>query len=923
MYNEGITSKQEENVKSTTLRRRAVLYGIGYALGFFVIALAHAWPFIRSGKYFVFGADGYTQMFPVFCYMLDYVKELLRTWLQEGFSFSSIPLYDFSLGLGGDILSTLNWHGFGNVFYLLALPVDSAKLPLAYSLILVLQYFLAGLAFWGFAWKIGYRDWGGVLGAWVYVFTGFYLMTVEHPLMAHAVFYLPLVLWGAEKILRRESPLLLALSVFFLALSGFYFLFITSVILAFYILIRVWQQGDKPYWKTLILQVLRQLAAYLSGLAMACVVFLPSVLGYLHSNRTGGARPWAQMLFIGWKELLQWFAQWLDPSVDWSVCGLCVLALAVFLAGPRKEGRERTALLAGLCLAAVFVICPLAQSALVGFGQSEYTRFWYGISFLLACLTAKMYPALFSLSRRQLLAGGAAVLLYGAALLACGSNTQQKLGLVFLAAFWLAAMAMKWAGGKKPVLAQKAGGVVLTGLVLCQLGLGFYKDAQAVSPAYRDGRFARQMPMITEANLPGATFRVDAGDVTFHQWWASSNAAMVGQYMGLSEYFSILREEYARSMLEDWALAPAQQGSFSFQSLDGCAALNTLASVRYVILREGEEAYLPYGYELVQTGEQSGAFTLVPENGSAIYWYENQYALPMGYTYDRYITEEEYRSLNGLQKQAALMHVLVTDSPAAGMEHADFAKDCGQQAVTQLEIRDLELTGGLSWQDGVLEETLGSQEEAITFRVQVPAGSEIHLELEDFEYLGADNDWVSFSMEGGWERQVRLSDVLNGPENWINLGYSEQGGDLQVTFFISEYTRMRLGGLQVWAYDMEDYAGAALERRRQSLQNTNRAVPNSLEGVLESETDTVLCLAVPYSEGWQATVDGAVTPLTRANGMFMQMEVPAGSHVIRIHYVTPGLKAGAVLSAAGFVALLAQLALYYKRKKRQKPAGSQ
>ena len=98
MYNEGITSKQEENVKSTTLRRRAVLYGIGYALGFFVIALAHAWPFIRSGKYFVFGADGYTQMFPVFCYMLDYVKELLRTWLRKAFPSHPYPCMIFPLG---------------------------------------------------------------------------------------------------------------------------------------------------------------------------------------------------------------------------------------------------------------------------------------------------------------------------------------------------------------------------------------------------------------------------------------------------------------------------------------------------------------------------------------------------------------------------------------------------------------------------------------------------------------------------------------------------------------------------------------------------------------------------------------------------------------------------------------------------------
>ena len=63
MYNEGITSKQEENVKSTTLRQRAILYGIGYALGFFVIALAHAWPFIQSGKYFILGQMGTPRCF--------------------------------------------------------------------------------------------------------------------------------------------------------------------------------------------------------------------------------------------------------------------------------------------------------------------------------------------------------------------------------------------------------------------------------------------------------------------------------------------------------------------------------------------------------------------------------------------------------------------------------------------------------------------------------------------------------------------------------------------------------------------------------------------------------------------------------------------------------------------------------------------
>lgn len=208
-----------------------------YGLGFAALALAHAWPFLKSGTYFIWGADGYSQMYPVFCYFVSYARQMLAGLAHGRLS---LPLYDFTLGLGGDILSTLNWHGFGNPFYLLGLLAPENKLPLAFSLIVEVQYFLAGLFFMGYCRKMGLRGFGPVLGAWLYAFTGYFAMTVTHPIMAHAAPALVLMLWGAEKILRRESPLLLAVSVFGTALCGFYFLFICSVALALYILLRVW-----------------------------------------------------------------------------------------------------------------------------------------------------------------------------------------------------------------------------------------------------------------------------------------------------------------------------------------------------------------------------------------------------------------------------------------------------------------------------------------------------------------------------------------------------------------------------------------------------------------------------------------------------------------------------------------------------------
>ena len=111
--------------------------------------------------------------------------------------------------------------------------------------------------------------------------------------------------------------------------------------------------------------------------------------------------------------------------------------------------------------------------------------------------------------------------------------------------------------------------------------------------------------------------------------------------MGVSEYFSILNGDYANAVLNDWALAAAQQGDFSFRGLDGSTVLNTLAGVRYTFVRPGEEGYVPYDYVYVGDTEQSSRFTITPDNGSTLHRYENQHSLPLGFTAGRVISEQD------------------------------------------------------------------------------------------------------------------------------------------------------------------------------------------------------------------------------------------------------------------------------------------
>ena len=79
---------------------------------------------------------------------------------------------------------------------------------------------------------------------------------------------------------------------------------------------------------------------------------------------------------------------------------------------------------------------------------------------------------------------------------------------------------------------------------------------------------------------------------------------------------------------------------------------------------------------------------------------------------------------------------------------------------------------------------------------------------------------------------------------------------------------------------------------------------SSLHGTLSCENDSVACLTVPYTSGWQVTVDGQPVELFRANIGFIGFKVPSGIHTVEAHYEVPGLTAGLCVSAAGVVLLL-------------------
>ncbi|CAB4715552.1 unannotated protein [freshwater metagenome] len=89
-------------------------------------------------------------------------------------------------------------------------------------------------------------------------------------------------------------------------------------------------------------------------------------------------------------------------------------------------------------------------------------------------------------------------------------------------------------------------------------------------------------------------------------------------------------------------------------------------------------------------------------------------------------------------------------------------------------------------------------------------------------------------------------------------------------------------------------------------------------GTYEVDATRAALLVVSYAwlDGWHATVDGRSVPVTRANGLVLGVQVPAGHHVVHLRFSPPGLRFGALLSLLSLVLLVVPTAAAVALRRR-------
>jgi uncharacterized membrane protein YfhO len=79
-----------------------------------------------------------------------------------------------------------------------------------------------------------------------------------------------------------------------------------------------------------------------------------------------------------------------------------------------------------------------------------------------------------------------------------------------------------------------------------------------------------------------------------------------------------------------------------------------------------------------------------------------------------------------------------------------------------------------------------------------------------------------------------------------------------------------------------------------------------------------------YEKGWNAYLDGKLTPHVRADYILRAMKVPAGKHTIEFKFEPEGYKKGESIALMGSIALFAFVlgAAFWTRKKGKQNQAS-
>ncbi len=637
------------------MKERKTSYLKVFIAAFFTFALMILPMVIYNRGYLVYYGDFNSQQLPFMKHMHDMISDGQFMW-------------DWGTDLGSDFITSYSFYLLGSPFFWISSLFSSDAVLYTVPWILALKYAAAALTSYAYIRRFVKRDSSAVIGGLLYAFSGFQAYNIFFNHFHDTTALFPLMLIAMEEHITGKKRGLFAVTVALMAFTNYFFFAGQAVFLVIYFIIR----SRCSDFRVTPAKFLSLFGEAVIGTCGAAVILVPSALSVLGNTRVSEHLYGMDMLVYSDRtripRIIQSFFMIPDsparPNLfsegrsKWSsIAGYlpmfsmtCVISFLKFRPDSWKSK------LVKLCILCAFV--PVLNSAFYMFNAEYYARWYYMPVLIMALITAEMFErpdvipdSGFRVCTAALAA--AAVISFlpdkkddEVVWMAFGSHREYLYISLGLSALLLAACAFVFHCKKKgrPYIKK---GIAFT-LVSC---------LAATASVFYFGIYEGPYPdRYIAASINDTSSEVISGDSSFFRTDISEGCDNYPMFWGYPS-MRCFQSTVSPSILDFYNSAGITRDVAS------CAetkyyAFRGLLSVKYYFSQhehesteEIEKPDMP-GFEKISDGDH---FTV----------YENTAFIPMGFSYDTYMTEENFEQISKDKKSNALLDsVLLTDEQA-------------------------------------------------------------------------------------------------------------------------------------------------------------------------------------------------------------------------------------------------------------------
>ena len=622
--------------------------------------------YILDGGFFHYAGDFNSQQISFYRYMNGFVKG--AGYPDSAFAGAPRNTFSWATDLGSGVMNAYSFYLYGSPFFWLSVLLPQSWLPYMMVPLLVLKFGVAGGGAYLYLRRYVKNANYAVLGACLYALSGFAVYNVFFNHFVDVVALFPYLLWALDEAIYEDRHGLFAFWVAVNLLNNYFFFVGQVIFLCIYFVCKLsardFRLTGRKFGHLLWESVL--------GVAMGCLLLFPAVLSLLQNPRTIDlSSGWGFLTYAKVQQylaiLLSWIlppdspyltSVWSEGVIKWTsmtaYLPLCSLAGAMAYWRSRKADSKKR--IVAVC--AVCALVPVLNSAFYALNSSYYARWYYMPTLILAAMTVNaLEDPDIDLDAPARGIGWIMLATLVFAVVPVRDDTTETwsfgvlknpeqffvvLGFGLLGLMLYRVLCSKWRQDSR--FAQRMTAAVLVfacAFTMVHIGIGKFGQWHTDSDLVEQDTNA----LLLKNDLPEGDYRIDTYKIHDNiGMWLDKSCL---QYFGSTAAPSILSFYPGLGVKRDVRSEPEITNY----------ALRGLLSVEYLITT-------PEKRESFEDEADAGWTYLADVDGYTLYHNDNY--VPMGFTYDYYVTDATYQtSIKTLRSNLLMRALVLTDEDVA------------------------------------------------------------------------------------------------------------------------------------------------------------------------------------------------------------------------------------------------------------------